>query len=315
MTRSDPPTTPESVTESLQAIGIDGEGAAGEAWRSELRANANISQHLSEILAAVKSAKERAEVNLANYKAAAPSPAEIEAAQQEVFAASRDDDPRHADRLKHAEERLGELLARKEAATDQYESDSKDNIDDLDADRHAANQTLSPEARAKLQQMLSGLAAIPQQMIPQQPQAAPQPASAGYPSPASPAGSDIADSGFNPDSAYDNTAADQPAQTHTAGDTTPFTAVPTLTNVTTAAPIDVAGTPIATSAGQTTEGPSAPNTGASGLMPPMTPGMGAGAGTHSARREASPAKDGKSVDRDEILNGDDMLSRSVNGRL
>lgn len=315
MTPSDPSTTPESVTESLQRIGIDGAGAAGEAWRSELRTNTNISQHLSEILAAVKSAKERAEVNLANYKTAAPSPAEIEAAQQEVFAASRDDDARHADRLKHAEERLGELLARKEAATDQYESDSKDNIDDLDADRHAADQTLSPEARAKLQQMLAELAAIPQQMTPQQPQSAPQPAAAGYPSAAAPAGSDIADSGFNPDSAYDDTAADQPAQTHTAGDTMPFTAAPTLTNVTTAAPIDVAGTPIATSAGQPTEGPSAPTTGASGLMPPMTPGMGAGAGAHSARREASPAKDGKSVDRDEILNGDDMLSRSVNGRL
>ncbi len=311
------PTNPAALTDALHSLGISDSGATGDAWREELRTGKAIAAHLQTIAAAVTAAKQRATTALDNYKGSAPSTAEIEAAQQELLAAGSEDNPRDPGRLARAEEKLGDLLARKQRAEDKYHRDSADNVDQLSADQKSADEELSPAARAKLQQLLSSLAAAPASAMAggaPSPAAAGAPAAGGYPgsgyTPMSDSGSD---SGFTPGDSI--SSGDEPAITHTSSDPTRVVSQPTLTNATTSAPVGSPGTPVATA------GPAVPagqaGLGSGGFMPPMMPGMGAGgAAPHGgANRDDKASRTEAALDRDELLNGDDLLNRSVKGRL
>lgn len=314
MTTPTPQPSPESIAETLKSLGIPGSGAAADAWRKELQTNAAIAAHIAQITAAVDAAKKRADQALANFKTSAPTPEEIEYAQRELLAASREDDPRNPDRLQKAEEALGKLLAREQAATDQYQRDSTDNHDQLAADKEAAESELSPEARMKLQQLLSAMA-TPAPVPSAAPQAAPA-ASAASTAPSGytglpPNGFDTSDSGFDPTSSYGPT--DEPVVTHPSADTSPAISAPTLTNVTAAA-TSTETTPIATS-GQPAAGAGQGSAGMGGGFGAPMGGFG-GANSGAARRDnEKPGSSTKSLDRDELLNGDDLLNRSVKGRL
>lgn len=306
---------PAAVTDALEALGVDGAGAASDAWREQLRTGSAIAAHLQAIAAAVTAAKDRAKAALDDYTGSAPSNAEIEAAQQELLAAGAEDNPRDPGRLARAEEKLGELLARKQRAEDTYHRDSVDNADQLDADQKKADDDLSPQARAKLAQLLSSLAAAPAQAMngSAPPAAAGAPAAAGYPmSGYTPMSDSGADSGFSPG---ESSSGEEPGVTHTSSDPTPVLSQPTLTNATTSAPVGTPATPVATAGPAVPAGQS--GMGAGGFMPPMMPGMGmGGAAPHSAaNRDDNASRTESGLDRDELLNGDDLLNRSVKGRL
>lgn len=310
-------------TSALEALGIDGSGAAADRWRAELSSNVSLAEHLSAITAAVAAAKQRAASALGEYLATAPSPAEIQAAQQELLDASIADDPSHPDRLKKAQDHLGELLAREQAATEKYDQDSSDSADKLAADQQQADEQLSPQARAKLQQLLSSLAGAPAALMgaPGQPAAAP---AAGYPGgagvPAASVTPQSVDSDMRPGSSYDPSF--EPPLTQTASGPAPGTAMgpPTLVNATTSAPTSAAMPNVGAGASApAAAGAGGPAAGAGGgFMPPMgAMGGAAGAGGSGAKPAAAQREHGseKSIDRDEILNGDDLLNRTVQDRL
>lgn len=319
MTTPTPAPSAEAITDALRALGIDGAGASEQAWRSQLAISTDLARHLQSIVEAVSAAKQRAESALAEYTANAPSTAEIEAAQQELLAASTQDDPRNPQRLSEAENKLGELLARQQAAEDKYQRDSTDSAQQLDSDRKSADEELSPEARAKLAQLLSTLAGAPGTAPtagpPASAPAAPAPA-AGLPAsgftPMSSSGSD--DSGFSPGGSYIDD--EQPGQTHTSSNPAAVSSAPTLVNAATNAQVGAGSAPVATSGSSTAAAPSGAMHG--GFMPPMAPGMGmgmGGAGQNGPKHDSDERRSSSKLDRDELLNGDDLLNRSVNGRL
>lgn len=318
MTTPNPTPSAEAINNALAELGIDGSGAAEQAWRSQLGISTGLAQHLQSIADAVGAAKRRAESALAVYTETAPSAAEIEAAQQELLAASTQDDPRNPQRLAVAEDKLGELLARQQHAEDTFQRDSADNVEQLDADRKSAEEELSPEARAKLAQLLGALAGPPGGAAPAGAPAgvAAGPASAGGP-PASGftpmSGSGSEDSGFSPGGSY--MGEEQPGQTHTASSSAPVTSQPTLVNASTSAQVGGGSAPVATSG--PAEAGGQPRAMPGGFMPPMAPGMGMGAGGQNGpKREGDGQRQASSaLDRDELLNGDDLLNRSVKGRI
>ncbi|OBF76601.1 MULTISPECIES: hypothetical protein [Mycobacteriaceae] len=317
MTTPTPAPSAEAITDALHDLGIDGSGAAEQAWRSQLAISTDLSRHLQSIVEAVGAAKQRAESALAEYTANAPTAAEIEAAQQELLAASTQDDPRNPQRLAEAENKLGELLARQQAAEDKYERDSTDNAQQLDSDRKTADEALSPEARAKLAQLLGALAGPPAAMPAGAPAGAPAgpPPAAGAPaSGVTPmSGSGGEDSGFSPGGSYIDD--EQPGQTHTSSNPAAVSSAPTLVNAATNAQVGAGSAPVATS-GQPAAAASQPGAMHGGFMPPMAPGMGmGGAGQNGPKPDSDQRKSSSTLDRDELLNGDDLLNRSVKGRL
>ncbi|MBU8820341.1 hypothetical protein KL864_31155 [Mycolicibacterium goodii] len=319
MTAPNPTPSADAIADALATIGIDGTGAAEQAWRTQLSISSDLAQHLQAIAAAVQAAQRRAESALAEYTAAAPSAEEIEAAQLELLAASTSDDPSNPQRLAEAERKLGELLARQQHAEDKYQRDSTQNIEQLDADRESAEEELSPQARAKLAQLLGALASAPGAAMPAGAPGAVQgaPAAAsGQPmsgfTPMSGSGSE--DSGFSPGRSYiDN---EEPGQTHTSSSPAPATSQPTLVNATTNAQVGGGSAPVATSGGPVPAGAGQPAGMSGGFMPPMAPGMGMGAaGQNNSKRESEGRQSSSTLDRDELLNGDDLLNRSVKDRI
>lgn len=308
------PPNPQAITDALNQIGLSGEGATADAWRKQMQTSTSIAAHLESVAAAVAAAKERAVTALRDYTDNAPTAAEIDAAQQELLAASESDTPGDPGRLKRAEDKLGELLARRERAEAKYHKDSADNLDQLGADHKAADEQLSPEARAKLGQLLQSLAAAPASAMPMGAGAPAAPGAipaAGRPSTGFNPGSDVIDaSDFGPST----TGGEEPGQTHTSSDPSPVMSAPTLTNATTAVPTGVESTPVAVAGPGSPAGPG--GTAMGGFAPPMMPGMGmGGAGRQPAgKREGDGSAESK-LDRDEVLNGDDLLNRSVKGRL
>ncbi|MEE3755341.1 hypothetical protein [Mycobacterium intracellulare] len=308
------PVNPQEITDALNQIGLSGEGATADAWRKQMQTSTSIATHLESVAAAVAAAKDRAVAALRDYTDNAPSAAEIDAAQQELLAASEGDDTRNPDRLKKAEDKLGDLLARRQRAEEKYHKDSTDNLDQLGADHKAADEQLSPEARAKLAQLLQSLASAPASAMPMgagAPGAAP--ATSGHPSSGFNPGSDITDdSDFGPSTSSDR---EEPGQTHTSSDPSPVTSQPTLTNATTAVPTGVQSTPVAVAGQGSPAGASGPAMG--GFAPPIPPGMGMGGASRqpASKREGEGAHTESKLDRDELLNGDDLLNRSVKGRL
>jgi hypothetical protein len=316
MSAPTPAPNPQAISDSLTEIGISGDGAAASAWRAQLRTSTSIAAHLEAIAAAVTAAKHRVAAALRDYTDAAPSAAEIEAAQQELLAASQEDDTGNPDRLKRAEDKLGDLLARRQHAEEKYRKDSSDNVDRLGDERRSADDELSPEAREKLQQLLSWLAAAPAAAMPTGGAPAAPAAACGYPGSGFSPSSDVtADSDARPVSSTPGGNEDPPVQTHTSSDLAPVTSQPTLTNASTTAP-SAQSTPVATAAqsGLLT-GQSGSESG--GFVPPIPSGMGmSGAGRQlSSKSDADTSRSDSDLNRDELLNGDDLLTRSVKGHL
>lgn len=306
----------QAITDVLSQIGLSGSGATADQWRQQMDINTSIATHLQTIAAAVTAAKQRASDALSDYTAAAPTAAEIDAVQQELLAATQEDDTRHPERLKKAEDKLGELLARKQRAEDKFGKDTQDNTDQLAADRKSADGELSPQARAKLAQLLGSMTAMPA-----------SPMGGGAPAAAPAGGAPSAGgrpvSGFSPSSSVSDSSdmgpvgssggGEEPGLTHTTTDLGAVASAPTLTNVTSGSPIGSEATPVATAGAQSAAGGSPA---AGGFMPPMAPGMGmGGAGRNQGTGREGEGRTGSKLDRDEVLNGDDLLSRSVKGRL
>ncbi|OHU46072.1 hypothetical protein BKG82_28095 [Mycobacteroides chelonae] len=307
------PPSPQAITEALSQIGLSGDGATADAWRAQMQTSASIAAHLESVAAAVAVAKERAVTALRDYTDSAPTAAEIDAAQQELLAASQSDDPGDPGRLKRAEDKLGELLARRERAEAKYHKDTADNLDQLGADHKAADEQLSPEARAKLAQLLQSLAAAPASAMPM-----------GAGAPAAPGAAPAAGrpgSGFNPSSDVTDTSdfgpsvtgGEEPGQTHTSSDSSPVMSAPTLTNATTAVPTGAESTPVAVAGPGSPAGPGGAAMGGMPMMPGM--GMGGPGRQPAGKREGEASGTESKLDRDEVLNGDDLLNRSVKGRL
>jgi hypothetical protein len=317
MSAPTPVPDPQAISDSLKQIGISGDGAAASAWRAQLRTSTSIAAHVESIAAAVTAAKHRATAALRDYTEAAPSTTEIDAAQQELLAASQEDDTSNADRLKRAEDKLGDLLARRQHAEEKYRKDSSDNIDRLGDERKSADEELSPEAQAKLQQLLSWLAAAPAAAMPTGGAPAAPAAAGGYPDSGFSPSSDVtADSDARPvRSTSGGDEDDPPVQTHTSSDLAPVTSQPTLINASTTAP-SAQSTPVATAA---QSGPltGQSGSGAGGFVPPIPPGMGmSGAGRQpSSKSDEDASRSDSDLNRNELLNGDDLLTRSVKGRL
>jgi hypothetical protein len=315
MSAPTPVPNPQTIAEALNEIGISGDGAAAGAWRAQLRTSTSIAAHLESIAAAVTAAKHRASAALRDYTDAAPSTTEIDAAQQELLAASQEDDTSNPDRLKRAEDKLGDLLARRQHAEEKYRQESSDNVDRLGNERKSADEELSPEAQARLQQLLRWLADAPAAAMPTGAAPAAPVTAGGYPDPRSSPSSDITDdSAVGPVNASRGDE-DPPVQTHTSSDLAPVTAQPTLTNASTTA-TSAQSTPVVTAA---QSGPLAgqSGTGAGGFVPPIPPGMGmGGAGRQpGSKRDEDASRSDSDRNRDGLLNGDDLLIRSVKGRL
>lgn len=313
MSAPTPTPNPQTIADSLNEIGISGDGAAASAWRTQLRTSTSIATHLESIAAAVTAAKHRATAALRDYTDAAPSTAEIDAAQQELLAALQEDDTRSPDRLKRAEDKLGDLLARRQHAEEKYRQESSDNVDRLENERESADEDLSPEARAKLQQLLGWLAAPPAAAMPTGGAPATPTVAGGYPESGFSPSSDVTDSDAGPVTSSGGDE-DPPVQTHTSSDLAPVTAQPTLTNASTTVP-GTQSAPVATApqsgslAGQS-------GAGAGGFVPPIPPGMGMGAGRQlDSKRDEDGARSDSDLNRDVLLNGDDLLTRSVKNRL
>jgi hypothetical protein len=315
MSTPTPVPNPQTIADFLNKIGVSGDGAAADAWRAQLRTSTSIAAHLESIAAAVTAAKHRASAALRDYTDAAPSTAEIDAAQQELLTASQEEDTSNPDRLKRAEDKLGDLLARRQHAEEKYRQESSDNVDRLENQRRSADENLSPEARAKLQQLLHWLAhapvtAMPTGGAPAAPEAAGGHLNSGF-SPSSNV-TDHSDVGTVGPSGKDE---DPPMQTRTSSNLTPVTARQTLTNASTTAP-NTQSAPVSTNA---QSGPHADQPGASagGFIPPIPPGMQMG-GTGrqpDSKHDEDASHSNSDMNRDGLLNGDDLLTRSVKGRL
>jgi hypothetical protein len=315
MSAPTPTPNPQTIADSLNEIGISGDGAAAGAWRTQLRTSTSIAAHLESIAAAVTAAKHRATAALRDYTDAAPSTAEIDAAQQELLAALQEDDTSNPDRLKRAEDKLGDLLARRQHAEEKYRQESADNVDRLENERESADEDLSPEARAKLQQLLCWLADAPAAAMPTGGAPAAPAAAGGYPDSGFSPSSDVTDdSDVGPVSSAGG-AENPPAQTHTSSDLAPVTAQPTLTNASTTSP-STQSAPVTTAA-QSEPLAGQSGAGAGGFVPPIPPGIGmGGAGRQpDSKRNEDASRSDSDLNRDALLNGDDLLTRSVKNRL
>lgn len=296
----------EDVVAALEQMGISGGGQAATAWREALRAHQSVAAHVQALASAVNAAKDRATQALGQLAATAPTAAELDAAQQEVLAAMLADDP---GRSAAAETKLGELLARKTLAEDQYERDIRASHEQFAEDQHTAEGELSPQARAKLAQLLSTLPAATSTTPPpaSAPAATPAAASASPP-PQTGSLPGPYERGFNPVPSPDPQA--PPVHTEPAG------AAPVAAATATGVPApaaDLQNAPIATSTAS--QQSSTAGAGAGYMPPPMAPGA-AGMGANTKQRKETAADTEKtSIDRDEHLNGDDLLRRSVPGRI